>query len=90
MLYFAVNKFRMTKRPLYNQLNSTVNKEILNKLPLYVTRTVRELLFGYSDETIEQIAKVREVFEQFGLELQMDEYIRDGKFSVVNSVSLRI
>lgn len=77
----------MVKRPLWDHLKSTVIDDILNKLPLFVEKTAREVLFGYSDETVEQIPKIREIFEQYGLELNMDEYIRNGKFSVITSVS---
>lgn len=86
VLYEALHSFRMTKRPLWDHLKSKVIVEILNKLPLFVNKTVREVLFGYSDETVEQIPKIRKIFEQYGLELKVNEYIRDGQFSIINSV----
>ena len=78
----------MTKRPLWDHLKSTLIVDILNKLPLFVDKTVREVLFGYSDETVEQIPKIRKIFEQYGLELNVGEYIRDGQFSIINSVRI--
>ena len=83
-----MKKYRVVKRPLYDLLDEKVNKPILNKLPLFVTRTVRDVLFGYSDETVQQIPTISEIFESYGLELNVNEYIRDGKFSLINSVSL--
>lgn len=73
--------------PLYGRLFEEVNRAILNQLPLFVTRTVRELLFGYSDETVEQTHKIGQIFERYGVQLKVAEYIQDGKFSLITSVS---
>lgn len=88
LLYDAVDEYSNPIIPLYARLRQEVNKEILAKLPQFVNRTIEELLFGYSDETTRQIPRIREIFERYGVELKLTEYIRDGRFSVVTSVSL--
>ena len=90
VLYDAVDQFSTPIRTLYGRLFGEVNKEILDQLPLFVTRTVREVLFGYSDETTEQIPRIREIFGRYGVELKVDEYIQDGQFALIKSVSLNL
>lgn len=43
-------------------------KEILDRLPLFVERTVGKLLFGYSnDETLTALVEVAKLFDEFGV-----------------------
>lgn len=89
-MFDAIDEYRNPITPLYHRLYDEVSVEILGKLPLFVTRTVGEVLFGYSDETTQQIPRIREIFERYGVELKLSEYILDGRFSVVTSVSLSL
>ena len=63
-------------------------KPILERLPLFVTRSVKEVLYGYRDETLIQLEKVQEIFRRHGEKLVLPDSIHHGdhRFSVVGSV----
>ena len=62
-------------------------KPILDALPLFVSVTVNDLLFGYTDETLSKIPKIDAIFRRHNQRLVLPDSIRsDHVYSVLGSV----
>ena len=59
----------------------------LKNLPLFVTVKVKDLLFGYSDETLSMISAIEERFRENGFTLVLPDSIQNGQYSVMAAVS---
>ena len=67
--------------------------EILDRLPLFVELTIRELLFGYSnDETLKALVEVASIFDEFGIFVSLPQYYRsdDPDFSSYKNIIFSI
>lgn len=73
--------------------------KILDRLPLFVERTVGELLLGYSnDETMEALAEVASIFKEFDANLMIEHFFttngpsffsyKELLFSIATAVSI--
>lgn len=61
---------------------------ILKDLPLFVTRSVNDILFGYKDNTLATLSQIDEIFSRHGEKLVLPDSISsDHHYSVVSSVS---
>lgn len=79
-----------TRGKNYGTDKSTLIDEMFEKLPLFVTVKVGELLFGYRDATLEMISKVEENFRANGLKLVLPDSIQNGRYSVMGAVSFEV
>ena len=70
------------KRPSIGRLA----KPILDQLPLFVTLKVKDLLFGYSDETLSKVPEIDAIFRKYDQKLVLPDSIQNGRYSVVRSV----
>lgn len=70
------------KRPSIGRLA----KPILDKLPLFVNLKVKDLLFGYSDETLSKVPEIDAIFRKYDQKLVLPDSIQNGRYSVVRSV----
>lgn len=88
-LYEAILRLD-TRGKNYGTDKSTLIDEMFEKLPLFVTVKVGELLFGYRDATLEMISKVEENFRANGLKLVLPDSIQNGRYSVMGAVSFEV
>ena len=74
--------------------------EILDRLPLFVERSVSELLFGYqNDETLDAMVEVNEIFKEYNAFLIVQGFFSSAEpdplsyknmvFSIINAVRIK-